>query len=278
VNASNPRRRKKLTDDQLDALLDGTGQDLLRHVQACTDPTATLDRLLATPASHKPADTAAAPGKTGATHRTPPIQRITRGRRSWRFLTIPLAAAAALTTLAIVITLVATEVKAGPMAVPATHQLRNPVASNTDAGETFGQSPPPPLRGCHAAIPVSWPSASSLAIPFKPSQAALSRDDELALNSDLGTIRQYTARGNSAVRIIITSSINDVRHLAKSSQLAQERAQVVCTWLINHHTPPASLGIELTKPRSPHFQGNQVNVSIYYKANTPEPSSFVAEH
>jgi hypothetical protein len=55
MNASDPARRNNLTDEQLDALLDQAGQEVLHYIQARTDPAATLNQLMTGPPGRNPA-------------------------------------------------------------------------------------------------------------------------------------------------------------------------------------------------------------------------------
>lgn len=116
MNASDPANSNKLTDEQLDALLESADQELLLHIQATTDPTVTLTTLLAHPVN-------LGDGQADPAHADRASERghLTYGRRTrshWQ--TVRVAAAVAVAAAAVA--------TASIVAAHSVHHPTNPVS------------------------------------------------------------------------------------------------------------------------------------------------------
>jgi len=252
MNASDPANSNKLTDEQLDALLDGAGQELLLHIQASTDPTATLAKLLVAPANPNggqadpvPADPANSPGHLADGQSTRPH------RQPWR--TIKVAAAAAVVGAAVV-----------------TISITAALTAYYPAGEMSLRPPP-------ARAPAMLPAAPGVAsgnvtwnIPFNPGQSRLDGSAVGQLNMMLAV----RSGASSIAAIIITGYAGD-RRRARADKLSAMRVQAVRYWFIAHHVPACALhtvhyGASLARDRAnARIRRNVVVISVQVTANSP---------
>jgi hypothetical protein len=140
MNASDPANNK-LTDEQLDALLESADQELLLHIQASTDPTAILTGLLAIPVHHEDGYRSRAPGGPASEPGHPVhTQRTGSRRRSWRAIRVAAAAVAVAGAAAVTISIATGH---------AAHHPTSAVSSRTVP--TVGIAAPAPARGPVAA-------------------------------------------------------------------------------------------------------------------------------
>jgi hypothetical protein len=101
TNATDPVNGGEFTDDQLDALLERADRELLHHIQASTNPTATLAELLAAQPDIQPGnDPPAAVSEAIKPRDLPHSRRAAPSRPSWRAITAAAAAAVAVMGLA----------------------------------------------------------------------------------------------------------------------------------------------------------------------------------
>jgi hypothetical protein len=101
TNATDPVNGGEFTDDQFDALLERADRELLHHIQASTDPTATLAELLAAQPDIQPGnDPPIAVSQASKPGHLPHRRRAAPGRPSWRAITVAAAAAVAVMGLA----------------------------------------------------------------------------------------------------------------------------------------------------------------------------------
>jgi hypothetical protein len=214
VNASDAANNN-LTDAQLDALLGSADQELLHHIQANTDPTATLVELLATPVTPEdgPADPdsgdpASKPGRPVHSQRTGPQ------RRSWRAIIPATVAVAGVAVVAI--------------SFAAAHATHHPASAVP--------LPAPTSPASMAARGVTT-GAPSLYLPFSPGQSKLSKPavDQLSM---LLTIRSTTFR---IAAITIIGYTNDLNHPAHARKITEMRVQAIRSWLIDHQVPACAL-------------------------------------
>jgi hypothetical protein len=153
TNATDPANGGKLTDDQLDALLERADRELLHHIQASTDPTATLAELLAAQPGIQPAnDPPIAVSQAIKPGHLPHSRRAAPGRLSWRAITIAAAAAVAVIGLAF-----AAAVSHAKKQEAAPNAHSGPVHIVPTASESIGPGSPPatairPTRGPAATV------------------------------------------------------------------------------------------------------------------------------
>ena len=253
MNASDPANSNKLTDEQLDALLDSAGQELLLHIQASTDPTATLAKLLAAPAKPKggqadpvPADLANSPGLLAHSQPARPH------RRPWR--TIKVAAVAAVAGAAVV-----------TISIAAAHAIHHPTSP------VSLRPPPARVSGRLPAAPGVLSENVTLELPFNPGQSRLDGSAAGQLNMVLA-VRSATS---SIAAITIIGYAEDPRHPARAGKLSAMRVQTVRNWFIAHHVPACALhtvphGASLARDRANARIGrNVVLITIQVTANSP---------
>jgi hypothetical protein len=265
MNAGDPDSRDELTDEQLDGLLHRADQELLHHVQAGTDPTATLAKLLTI--------------QFGVEHdREDPASELTQltsgqgtgsPRRSWRSLAIPIAAAVA-TGIAALAGFVAAGHTAhrSTMPPPSTTPITAPTMHAFQADGVIGaadQAPVPagvyfPPTGCTATAPDNrWQWRSATPIAEKLNRARLNPLDDHALKSILQTVRQYS--DNHIVKVTITARNGDA-----IGKLARNRAQAICEWFIARHVLASDLSAAgQANRRAIPAKEDILNINIYTK-------------
>ena len=252
MNASDPANSNKLTDEQLDALLDSAGQELLLHIQASTDPTATLAKLLAAPAKPKggqadpvPADLANSPGLLAHSQPARPH------RRPWR--TIKVAAVAAVAGAAVV-----------------TISIAAALTAYYPAGEMSLRPPPAQASGIFLPAPGVLSGNVTVDLPFSPGQSTLDGSAVGQLNMMLAV----RSGASSIAAIIITGYAGD-RRRARADKLSALRVQAVRYWFFAHHVPACALhtvdhGASLARDRANARIGrNVVVISVQVTANSP---------
>ena len=252
MNASDPANSNKLTDEQLDALLESAGQELLLHIQASTDPTATLAKLLAAPANPNggqadpvPADPANSPGLLAHSHPARPH------RRPWR--TIKVAAAAAVVGAAVV-----------------TISIAAALTAYYPAGEMSLRPPPAQASGIFLPAPGVLSGNVTVDLPFSPGQSTLDGSAVGQLNMMLAV----RSGASSIAAIIITGYAGD-RRRACADKLSALRVQAVRYWFFAHHVPACALhtvdhGASLARDRAnARIRRNVVVISIQVTANSP---------
>jgi hypothetical protein len=145
TNAPDPANGE-LTDAQLDARLDHAGQELLHYIQAHTDPTATLAKLLATQPGAEPGnDPPLAANLAGKPTRLGRSRRAGARRPSWRTISIAaVAAAAAVTGIAFAATTISTA--SHPQAAPTTGVFAAAPPLRSATGPPFSPARPPPVQ------------------------------------------------------------------------------------------------------------------------------------
>ena len=252
MNASDPANSNKLTDEQLDALLDGAGQELLLHIQTSTDPTATLAKLLAAPANPNggqadpvPADPANSPGLLAHRHPARPH------RRPWR--TIKVAAAAAVVGAAVV-----------------TISIAAALTAYYPAGEMSLRPPPAQASGIFLPAPGVLSGNVTVDLPFSPGQSRLD-------GSAVGQLNMMLAvrSGASSIAAITITSYAEDRRRARADKLSALRVQAVRYWFFAHHVPACALhtvdhGASLARDRANARIGrNVVVISVQVTANSP---------
>ena len=253
MNASDPANSNKLTDEQLDALLDGAGQELLLHIQTSTDPTATLAKLLAAPANPNggqadpvPADPANSPGHLADGQSTRPH------RQPWR--TIKVAAAAAVVGAAVV-----------------TISIAAALTAYYPAGEMSLRPPPAQASGIFLPAPGVLSGNVTVDLPFSPGQSRLDGSAVGQLNMMLAV----RSGASSIAAIIITGYAGDPRRPARADKLSAMRVQAVRYWFIAHHVPACALhtvhyGASLARDRAnARIRRNVVVISVQVTANSP---------
>jgi hypothetical protein len=146
TNAPDPANSGELTDDQLDALLDHAGQELLHYTQAHTDPTATLAKLLATQSEAEPGnDPPLAAKLAGKPARLRRSRRAGGRRPSWRTISIAaVAAAAAVTGIAAAAATISTA--SHPQAAPNTGVVAAAPPVRSATGPSLSPAPLPPVQ------------------------------------------------------------------------------------------------------------------------------------
>jgi outer membrane protein OmpA-like peptidoglycan-associated protein len=219
MNASDPANSNKLTDEQLDALLESADQELLLHIQATTDPTATLTKLLACPMSLEDgrADPTHADSATRPGHLTYG-QRTRSHRRPWQAIRVAAAAVAVAGAAMVIISIAVAH---------AIHHPANPVSVRHLPVPASGMSPPS----------AGTLNKTAFDLPFNSGQSRLSRSAVGQL-SMLLTVRSSTS---GIAAITITGFAEDRRDPARAVKLSAMRVQAVRNWFLAHHVPACAL-------------------------------------
>jgi len=265
MNASDPANSNKLTDEQLDALLDGAGQELLLHIQASTDPTATLAKLLAAPANPNggqadpvPADPANSPGHLADGQSTRPH------RQPWRTIKVAAAAAAAAAAAVVTMSFVAAG-NFGSLSMITAHTIHHPT------NPVSLPSPPAQASGIFLPAPGVLSGNVTVDLPFSPGQSRLDGSAVGQLNMMLAV----RSGASSIAAIIITGYAGDPRRRARADKLSAMRVQAVRYWFIAHHVPACALhtvhyGASLARDRAnARIRRNVVVISVQVTANSP---------
>jgi outer membrane protein OmpA-like peptidoglycan-associated protein len=232
MDASDPRKSDQLSDDQLDALLAGAGEDLLQHIQAGADPNATLADLMSIQAGTKTDPDP--PVFAGVVPDLRPPDRGRRGgpRRSWPVVSGS-AVAAAVAALAIVASFVS-----GGQQTSAVRPAGAQPGSAVSVQSGWAPRPSPgPGGGPETRI------AYSATLLFDSGHSELSASAEAQLRTLLETKGTYLFRqGKTAsIRVAITGYADDGRGPAHQRKLSWERARAVRDWLIAHHVAASEL-------------------------------------
>jgi outer membrane protein OmpA-like peptidoglycan-associated protein len=233
TDASDPRKSDELSDDQLDALLASADQDLLQHIQAGTDPNATLADLMSIQAGTGTHPDPPTPADAVRDLRPPACGRRGRPRRSWPLVSgsVP---AAAVVALAISVSVVLGGQQTRPVPPAGVHPV-------TAAGWQGGHSGPRPSPG-----PRGGPENQivySATLLFDSDQSELSASAEAQLRTLLEAKGTYLFRQEkpASISVAIDGYADDRRGPAYQRRLSRERALVVRDWLIARHVAASEL-------------------------------------
>jgi hypothetical protein len=240
MNAGNRDSGNDLTDDQLDALLASADQELLYHIQASTDPSATLAELMTIQAdtetgndtetgSNSSASVVTVSYPCGSTAR----RRVASGRRSWRMTSAVVTSAAAAVGLAILVSSV----------TGGRHTYMAPTTRPVVAGQSVRVVPSPTAPQMHhySIILLFSPGQSELSTPAVSKLIRLL--DAISGHSSPSQPAPPRATASGSLRVTINVSANEHSSPAHETRLSRERAQAVRNWLIAHHVASSKLHI-----------------------------------
>jgi outer membrane protein OmpA-like peptidoglycan-associated protein len=271
MNASDPANSNKLTDEQLDALLESADHELLLHIQANTDPTATLTGLMAAPVNPEErradpphADPASKPGHPVRTRRT------WSHRRSWSTIAAAGAVASAAAVVAALALARTTHQPTSAASHPAVSSSMSIAKQVIDATE----------RPIIIYFPRHGSGTVTVYIPFSPGQSELGKSAAYQLSMLLQAVRPYTS---GVVAITITGYANDLRRPASAGNLSGMRVQAVRNWLIAHHVPACKLrivdrGAPGTGHRANASTSQNVIITIWYVGPAHATQSVTPSH
>jgi outer membrane protein OmpA-like peptidoglycan-associated protein len=245
-----PGGNDELTDDQLDALLASADEELLQHIQASTDPSATLAELMTIQPGTESGPDPSAPAGSVSYLRRPAHGRRGRSRRSWRTVSVSVAAAAAVAGLAILLSSVTggrqahavSSVTEGRMGLPTP-----PSGALLLPATVYCPGAPPVTPGMPSVPgPRGAPEnriAYSATLLFGPGQSQLNAPADAQLKRLLAANSTYlfSPDKSSSVGVAINGYADHQHGVAYQTRLSEERAQAVRDWLIAHHVAATEL-------------------------------------